>query len=127
MVQKNLFALHSFLEGNPHLFHSATGDYSGARAAPTSDQEAWKVDYIYLELVSQSTDLSLFRLNKSRWQSCKHCLREQSKGCPSFFCSLITASASSLASSYSLGHIYYSPEEFIQNGYHYSEAYCFYD
>jgi hypothetical protein len=46
MVQRNLFALHSFLEGNPHLFHSATGDYSGARAAPTSDQEAWKVDYI---------------------------------------------------------------------------------
>lgn len=46
MVQRNLFALHSFLEGNPHLFHSATGDYTGARAAPTSDQEAWKVDYI---------------------------------------------------------------------------------
>ena len=46
MVQRNLFALHSFLEGNPHLFHSATGDYSGARAAPTSDQEAWKVNYI---------------------------------------------------------------------------------
>jgi hypothetical protein len=46
MVQRNLFALHSFLEGNPHLFHSATGDFSGARAAPTSDQEAWKVDHI---------------------------------------------------------------------------------
>ncbi|KAF8507029.1 nucleoporin [Russula emetica] len=44
MVQRNLFALHSFLEGNPHLFHSATGDYSGARAAPTSDQEAWKAE-----------------------------------------------------------------------------------
>jgi nuclear pore complex protein Nup155 len=44
MVQRNLVALHSFLEGNPHLFHSATGDYSGARAAPASDQEAWKVD-----------------------------------------------------------------------------------
>ena len=56
MVQRNLFALHSFLEGNPHLFHSATGDYSGARAAPTSDQEAWKVDYIPLESVFQWTD-----------------------------------------------------------------------
>ncbi|KAI0304810.1 nucleoporin [Russula brevipes] len=44
MVQSNLFALHSFLEGNPHLFHSATGDYSGARAAPASDQEAWKAE-----------------------------------------------------------------------------------
>ncbi len=43
MVQRNLIALHSFLEGNPHLFHSTTGDYSGARAAPASDQEAWKV------------------------------------------------------------------------------------
>jgi len=56
MVQRNLFALHSFLEGNPHLFHSATGDYSGARAAPASDQEAWKVNYIHLHLVSQLTD-----------------------------------------------------------------------
>ncbi|KAI9512809.1 nucleoporin [Russula earlei] len=44
MVQSNLFALHSFLEGNPHLFHSATGDFSGARAAPASDQEAWKAE-----------------------------------------------------------------------------------
>jgi hypothetical protein len=51
VVQRNLFALHAFLEGNPHLFHSATGDYSGARAAPTSDQEAWKVDYTHLNLV----------------------------------------------------------------------------
>ncbi|KAI0274723.1 nucleoporin [Gloeopeniophorella convolvens] len=44
MVQRNLFALNTFLEGNPHLFHSATGDYSGARAAPASDQEAWKAE-----------------------------------------------------------------------------------
>ncbi len=43
MVQRNLIALHSFLEGNPHLFHSTTGDYSNARAAPATDQEAWKV------------------------------------------------------------------------------------
>ncbi|KAI0053328.1 nucleoporin [Auriscalpium vulgare] len=43
-VQKNLFALKEFLEKNPHLFHSATGDYAGARAAPASDQEAWKVE-----------------------------------------------------------------------------------
>ncbi|KAI0257476.1 nucleoporin [Lactifluus subvellereus] len=44
VVHKNLFALRGFLEGNPHLFHSATGDYSGARAAPASDQEAWKAE-----------------------------------------------------------------------------------
>ncbi|KAH9044824.1 nucleoporin [Lactarius pseudohatsudake] len=37
-------ALHNFLEGNPHLFHSTTGDYSSARAAPASDQEAWKAE-----------------------------------------------------------------------------------
>jgi nuclear pore complex protein Nup155 len=49
MVQRNLFALHGFLEGNPHLFHSATGDYSGARAAPASDQEAWKVVSVPLQ------------------------------------------------------------------------------
>jgi hypothetical protein len=52
MVQRNLFALHSFLEGNPHLFHSATGDYSGARAAPASDQEAWKVDLNHARIIS---------------------------------------------------------------------------
>jgi nuclear pore complex protein Nup155 len=46
MVQRNLIALRSFLEGNPYLFHSTTGDYAGARAAPASDQEAWKVDSI---------------------------------------------------------------------------------
>ncbi|KAH9175438.1 nucleoporin [Lactarius sanguifluus] len=44
MVQRNLEALHNFLEGNPHLFHSTTGDYSSARAAPASDQEAWKAE-----------------------------------------------------------------------------------
>jgi nuclear pore complex protein Nup155 len=53
MVQRNLFALHSFLEGNPHLFHSATGDYSGARAAPASDQEAWKVNQNHTRLTSR--------------------------------------------------------------------------
>jgi nuclear pore complex protein Nup155 len=53
MVQRNLFALHSFLEGNPHLFHSATGDYSGARAAPASDQEAWKVNQNHNPLTSR--------------------------------------------------------------------------
>ncbi|KAI0313508.1 nucleoporin [Amylostereum chailletii] len=44
MVQKNLFALKDLLDKNPHLFHSATGDYTGARAAPASDQEAWKAE-----------------------------------------------------------------------------------
>ena len=53
MVQRNLFALHSFLEGNPHLFPSATGDYSGARAAPASDQEAWKVNQNHKSLTSR--------------------------------------------------------------------------
>lgn len=43
MVQKNMYALKDFLEKNPHLFHSATGDYAGARSAPAGDQEAWKV------------------------------------------------------------------------------------
>lgn len=44
MVQKNLFALKDFLDKNPHLFHSGTADYTGARAAPASDQEAWKAE-----------------------------------------------------------------------------------
>ena len=65
MVQRNLFALHSFLEGNPHLFHSATGDYSGARAAPTSDQEAWKVGHIHLNSVLWLTDQPLQAEQKS--------------------------------------------------------------
>ena len=60
MVQRNLVALHSFLEGNPHLFHSATGDYSGARSAPASDQEAWKVYLIHPHLVSLLIDQCLF-------------------------------------------------------------------
>lgn len=45
MVQKNMYALKDFLEKNPHLFHSTTGDYSGARSAPAGDQEPWKVAY----------------------------------------------------------------------------------
>lgn len=48
MVQKNLFALKDFLDKNPHLFHSGTADYTGARAAPASDQEAWKVRFTCL-------------------------------------------------------------------------------
>ena len=43
MVQKNLFALKDLLDQNPHLFHSATGDYAGARVASAGEQEAWKV------------------------------------------------------------------------------------
>lgn len=42
-VQKNLYALKDFLDRNPHLFHSAPGDHTGARAAAASEQEAWKV------------------------------------------------------------------------------------
>ena len=67
MVHKNLFALRGFLEGNPHLFHSATGDYSGARAAPASDQEAWKVDRIFIVSIPQLTHYHRRRPNKSRW------------------------------------------------------------
>ncbi|KAI0068445.1 nucleoporin [Artomyces pyxidatus] len=44
IIQKNLYALKDFLEKNPQLFHSATGDYTGARSAPASDQEAWKAE-----------------------------------------------------------------------------------
>ena len=42
-VQKNLYALKDFLDRNPHLFHSAPGDHTGARVAAVSEQEAWKV------------------------------------------------------------------------------------
>ncbi|EKM61129.1 uncharacterized protein PHACADRAFT_24346 [Phanerochaete carnosa HHB-10118-sp] len=43
-VQKNLYALKDFLDRNPHLFHSAPGDHTGARAAAVSEQEAWKAE-----------------------------------------------------------------------------------
>lgn len=42
-VQKNLYVLKDFLDKNPHLFHSAPGDHTGARAAAINEQEAWKV------------------------------------------------------------------------------------
>ena len=42
-IQKNLFALKSFLDSNPQLFHSAPGDHAGARAANAPEQDAWRV------------------------------------------------------------------------------------
>ena len=47
-VQKNLYALKELLDRNPHLFHSAPGDHTGARSASASEQEAWKVRSLYL-------------------------------------------------------------------------------
>ncbi|KAJ3551449.1 hypothetical protein NM688_g4699 [Phlebia brevispora] len=44
IVQKNLQALKDLLDKNPHLFHSAPGDYTGARSATASEQEAWKAE-----------------------------------------------------------------------------------
>ena len=44
LVQKNLFVLKDFLDKNPHLFHSAPGDHTGARGASASEQEAWKAE-----------------------------------------------------------------------------------
>ncbi|TBU35136.1 nucleoporin [Dichomitus squalens] len=43
-AQKNLFALKELLDTNPHLFHSAPGDHTGARSATASEQEAWKAE-----------------------------------------------------------------------------------
>ncbi|PCH33730.1 nucleoporin [Wolfiporia cocos MD-104 SS10] len=43
-IQKNLMALKELLDTNPHLFHSAPGDHTGARSAATTDQEAWKAE-----------------------------------------------------------------------------------
>ncbi|KAJ3475958.1 hypothetical protein NLI96_g11485 [Meripilus lineatus] len=43
-VQKNLYALKELLDRNPHLFHSAPGDHTGARSASASEQEAWKAE-----------------------------------------------------------------------------------
>jgi hypothetical protein len=48
-VQKNLYALQSFLAQNPQLFHSSPGEVSGARAAPVNEQEAWKVRSGYMK------------------------------------------------------------------------------
>ncbi|EMD42139.1 hypothetical protein CERSUDRAFT_90739 [Gelatoporia subvermispora B] len=44
VVQNNLFALKELLDTNPHLFHSAPGDHTGARSAGASEQEAWKAE-----------------------------------------------------------------------------------
>ncbi|KAF7796400.1 hypothetical protein EIP86_007577 [Pleurotus ostreatoroseus] len=44
VVQKNLQALKDLLDKNPHLFHSAPGDYTGARSATANEQEAWKAE-----------------------------------------------------------------------------------
>ncbi|KAI0963698.1 hypothetical protein AcW1_000705 [Taiwanofungus camphoratus] len=43
-AQKNLYALKELLDTNPHLFHSAPGDHTGARSATASEQEAWKAE-----------------------------------------------------------------------------------
>jgi nuclear pore complex protein Nup155 len=43
-IQKNMYALKDFLDKNPHLFHSAPGDNSGARSAQRPDQEAWRAE-----------------------------------------------------------------------------------
>ncbi|THH00942.1 hypothetical protein EW026_g1653 [Hermanssonia centrifuga] len=43
-VQKNLYALKELLDKNPHLFHSAPSDYTGARSATAAEQEAWKAE-----------------------------------------------------------------------------------
>ncbi|KAH9950428.1 nucleoporin [Amylocystis lapponica] len=43
-IQKNLYALKELLDTNPHLFHSAPGDHTGARSAAASEQEAWKAE-----------------------------------------------------------------------------------
>ncbi|EIN14134.1 nucleoporin [Punctularia strigosozonata HHB-11173 SS5] len=43
-IQKNLFALKTFLDKNPQLFHSTPGDQSGARSAGSNEQEAWRVE-----------------------------------------------------------------------------------
>ena len=99
MIQRNLIALHSFLEGNPHLFHSTTGDYSGARAAPASDQEAWKVATLFfLPSVPQLTRNCPTRRNKNRSRSCNRYLHEQLKGSHFSFCLLTTVLANSLPS-----------------------------
>lgn len=44
VIQKNMYALKEMLDTNPHLFHSAPHDHTGARPAIASEQEAWKVE-----------------------------------------------------------------------------------
>jgi nuclear pore complex protein Nup155 len=43
-MQKNLLALSSFLEDNPHLFHSSPGDAVSSRSSARNDQEAWTAE-----------------------------------------------------------------------------------
>lgn len=59
-IQKNLYALKEFLDKNPHLFHSSTGDSSATRA-PAMDQEAWKVCIFYESHILCSEVLSIGR------------------------------------------------------------------
>jgi nuclear pore complex protein Nup155 len=49
-IHRNLSALQTFLDNNPHLFQSTPGDPTGARAGNTNDAEAWKVCYIQTAL-----------------------------------------------------------------------------
>ncbi|KAH7913029.1 nucleoporin [Hygrophoropsis aurantiaca] len=44
IVQKNLQAVKTFLEKNPHLFHSTPGDPSVTRTTAGNEQEAWKAE-----------------------------------------------------------------------------------
>ena len=47
VVQKNLQALKDLLDENPHLFHSTSGEYAGARSVTANEQEAWKVSEVF--------------------------------------------------------------------------------
>jgi nuclear pore complex protein Nup155 len=123
MVQRNLKALHNFLEGNPHLFHSSTGDYSGARAAPASDQEAWKVR---LFLVFCSTiDKSLSFQAEQKSVAELHALLARTIEGVSFFLLLIDHRIGELIGQWGISSVcnIHTADEFYQNGCRYSETY----
>lgn len=43
-IQRNLYALKTFLEGNPQLFTSAPGDQVSANTRQNAEHDAWKVE-----------------------------------------------------------------------------------
>ena len=43
-MQRNLYALKTFLEGNPQLFTSAPGDQVSANTRQNVEHDAWKVE-----------------------------------------------------------------------------------
>lgn len=44
VIHRNLIALKSFLDSNPHLFSVASGDHASSNRRQTVDQDAWKIE-----------------------------------------------------------------------------------